>query len=169
MQEEHMGASPPEWSERVYPPGPPGQTPNMETQHPSQQGAQVYPVAINFTTRSFGPNKYVGTCTVAFQPEGYHVPGKRFINAWLRVLIAIPLIPLGLIPAVFVLYYACRKYDEDFVPYANIIKVKRKRFRIDILARNTRGKKVWYCMKYRPNNAPFMDWVADTYLSSYII
>ena len=169
MQEEYKGANPQEWREGEYSSGPHGQTPDMGSQNSMQQGAQVYPVAINFTTRFFGPNKYVGACTVAFQPEGFHVTGKRFINAWLRVLIAIPLIPLGLVPAGLILYYACRKYDEDFVPYANIIKIKRKRFRINILARNTMGKKVWYCMKYHPFNAPFMNWVADTYLSSYII
>ena len=171
MQGEYKGANPQEWREGAYPPGPSGQipNPNMETQHPSHQGAQVYPVQINFTTRFFGHNRYIGGCTVAFHPEGYHVMGKRFINAWLRVLIAILTLPLGLIPGGLILYYGCRTYDEDFVPYANIIKVKRKRFRTDILARNMEGKKVWYCMKYHPYNAPFMDWVADSYLSSYII
>ena len=168
MQEEYKGANPPEWREGAYPPGPPGQSPDMGTQHSSQQGAQVYPVAINFTTRFLGPNKYIGACTVAFLPEGFHVAGKRFINAWLRVLIAIPSALLGLIPAGLILYYACRTYDEDFVPYANIIRIKRRGYRINILARNTKGKKVWYCMKYHPYNAPFMNWVADTYLSPYI-
>ena len=163
MQEEYKGANPQEWREGAYPPGPPGQIPNMGAQHPSQQGAQVYPVEINFATRFFGTNRYAGACLVTFHPQGFHVAGQRLINAWLRVLIAIPLAPFGIV------IYGYRKYDEDFVPYENIIRIKRRRFRMNILARNAEGKKAWYRMKYHPYNAPFMDWVAGTYLSPYVI
>ncbi|MFH1550966.1 MAG: hypothetical protein ABIH04_10455 [Planctomycetota bacterium] len=183
MQEEHMGASPPEWSERVYPPGPPGQIPKMGTQHSLQQGAQIYPVLVEFKTRSFGGNRFIGQCAVTFHAEGFRVFGKRFLNSGVRGLIAgisligfpvafsfitLWLIPLGILVVPTFVYYVCRKEDEDFVPYANIIKIKRKGYRINILARNAKGKKVWYCMKYHPYNAPFMDWVAYTYLSPYI-
>lgn len=149
------------------------QWPSLPPPQPNAQSAAEWqlqqawsgasPPPIHWITAQFG-GKFVSTATVAFYENGFLVTGKVFWPWWQQLLVMLPLFLLGIIPGLVMLvcsYYFCRKPAADFIPYANIMKVKRKLCRVDFVAKNSEGREARYEIQYALQFAPFMDWVID--------